>query len=177
MDYSGFYNKLKSKHLKFRSENFLERYNDFLELSKKYKSQLEPIVKFVKFREDFFDSMMMLNCWNDFLNYDIEKWFLNYIDFCKKEDLFSETAANNNFYEKTSEVYYDESISPTDNFNGIKKHPLKSETYWYKKQKHRDDGPAHIEYDINGKVTKGEYWFYGKRYEILKWMILVGSEE
>ena len=53
---------------------------------------------------------------------------------------------------------------------------LKRIEYYIYGKKHRENGPAVIEWSINGEVIKEEYWLNGKRLNELQIAVLKGDD-
>jgi len=117
------------------------------------------------------------------------------VEYCRTGRIFCEEYYKNdkrhredgpalNFYNehgiKFREIYYiDNHIegAPADIFyyeNG----QIYCEIYYKHDKLHRTDGPARIEYNIDGAIRTEEYWLNGTKYDdIFKWMITVGNLE
>ena len=130
-----------------------------------------------KVKAEFYTQFSKVKSFTDFLMVDVEEWTKQYIDFHKKNEELSKAIAKE-YYEVETEIYFDERLNYMDVFNGKAKHPIKSETYKNKGKLSREDGPAIIEYDRQGNITKEEYWIDGIQYtDMLKYSVMAGSKK
>lgn len=80
------------------------------------------------------------------------------------------------FKMSTNKLHNPDKPAYREYYDLIYKKQLKRIEYHIYGKKHRENGPAVIEWSINGEVIKEEYWLNGKRLNELQIAVLKGDD-